>query len=275
MVDQAPGERLVGMQEAAGQRELLRAVQADEPRQAHRAAPAGQQPDLGMRVGEAGLCRCDEQVAGQRDFQATGHGQTVDRADDGARKATQRMNRVVVVGTRRQLIRDGPLFEVHASGEGATGAGEDQHSHGGISLERRNRCDQLATQFVRQRVELVGPIQRERRKAVVTASDRYRAVAADHAGSSCPLDISANNGRGEFFSSMPTSARIAVRSNPSTCSAVCGASLSRCASSQPNRSPMVRLPSSRSASSSAMGTDCGTAPVGSGDRLEAGMRHRA
>ena len=42
---------------------------------------------------------------------------------------------------------------------------------------------------------------------------------------SVPLDISANNGRGAFLSSMSTSARIAWRSRASACAAVSGASV--------------------------------------------------
>ena len=74
-------ERLVGVEEVAGEAHLPGPAHADGLGQQHGEAPARHDPDPGVGVAEAGPLGRDEEVAGQGQLEAAGDGDAVDRAD--------------------------------------------------------------------------------------------------------------------------------------------------------------------------------------------------
>lgn len=57
-------------------------MRADEAGESDGQTPTGDHADLGVSVGETSLVRCDQEVAREGDFEATGDGRSVDGADD-------------------------------------------------------------------------------------------------------------------------------------------------------------------------------------------------
>src|SRR5205823_2638577 len=84
----------LGAQKVSGERELLRAHDADQARQLLAEPPAGEHADARVRIGETRVARCDEHVAGERDLEAAGDRYAVDCADDRLRARLHRADQV-------------------------------------------------------------------------------------------------------------------------------------------------------------------------------------
>ena len=83
VVHQAPGERGRRVDEVAGDAHLLGPADPHGHGQADGEPVARQDPDPGVRVGEAGPLRRHEEVAAQRQLETAGDAGAVDRPDDG------------------------------------------------------------------------------------------------------------------------------------------------------------------------------------------------
>ena len=121
-IDQTPGAGGLRVEEVAGQRQFLGAVDPDQAGQPLRKTPAGHHANSCMSVREAGLGRGDEEVAHQRKFEPAGDGESVDRANDrlvhlgeGVAEIS-RADRGPGVGFAAEFL------EVETDGERATGA---------------------------------------------------------------------------------------------------------------------------------------------------------
>ena len=106
---------------------------ADGLGQEHREAPARHDADPRVGVGEPGPFGGDEEVAVQRELEAAGDGDAVDRADDRLvhQPGTDRAGRAAcaAVGAPRRggSARRAELLQVEARAERGVGAGEDDH----------------------------------------------------------------------------------------------------------------------------------------------------
>ena len=80
-VDEAELERFLGEDRVADQVHLERLVGADEPRQALRAAEAGDDAELDLRLAEQRRARGDAHVAGHRQLAAAAEREPVDGRD--------------------------------------------------------------------------------------------------------------------------------------------------------------------------------------------------
>ena len=81
VVDEADAQRLLRVDEVAGEAHLARAAHADRLDEQDRAAPARLQADAGVGVAEQRALGGDEEVAVERDLQAAGDRRPVDRPD--------------------------------------------------------------------------------------------------------------------------------------------------------------------------------------------------
>src|SRR5581483_10411811 len=71
------------------------------------------------------------------------------------------MQRDAIAGDREGRARMLGGSEIVAGAEGAAGAADDQHARRGLGLESVHRGLELAQQLLRQRVELLGTIERK------------------------------------------------------------------------------------------------------------------
>jgi hypothetical protein len=124
-----------------------------------------------VRVGETRIGRRDQHITSQRDLDAAGDGQPVDRTDHGAAEALQRRDDIVLVRAGGGYARRVPLVEIEPHREGTASAGQYQHPDLRFGLERIDRACNLLAHPDRQRIELVGAVQHQRREALVRSLD--------------------------------------------------------------------------------------------------------
>ena len=134
--------RLGGVDDAAGEDQVQRAPEPDDPRQPLRAAV--DQRDAPAPLGEAELRpgRRDPQVAPQRELEAAGQAPALDRGDRRLRRRQPReperaLGRLQARGERLDRLQVGARAEAHAAG-----AGDDEHARVVVGLERAERLEQ-------------------------------------------------------------------------------------------------------------------------------------
>ena len=106
-VTQAHGQRLVGVDEPAGEDQVQRAAHADDARQALRAAVDQRHAPAALGEAERRALGGDPQVAPQRELEAAGQAPAGDRGDRrlGRRQAGEAQRPVGVVEARRRRSR--------------------------------------------------------------------------------------------------------------------------------------------------------------------------
>ena len=143
---------------------------SDQPWQEPRRAAVGHQPDPPEREHEARPLRRDAQVAGERERRPGPGRDAVDRADDRlGQRAHRPDDRVVALADldrERGRVGFEPFLEVLAGTERPAGAGQHDRPHGPVPPDRPERGEQLGLHRDRQRVERLGPIERDGRDAV-------------------------------------------------------------------------------------------------------------
>ena len=112
-----------------------------------------------MGVGEARLRGRDQEVAGERDLEAAGHRDAVDRADHGLPERPEQLRRV---GDRPALaVRIAHLLQIEAGTEGAAGAGEDDHANFFVVVEVKGGPGEKVAQLLGEGVQHARAVQRE------------------------------------------------------------------------------------------------------------------
>ena len=144
--DEAPRERGRGVDEVTREAHPPGPVDADQLGQADDQPGAGHGADPGVRVGEAGPLRGDQEVTVQRDLQATGDRGAVDGTDD--RRLVRREEPEVrggpALAVHLVLTRLGrQRLEVDAGAEGRVGAGQHHARHVVAAVEVRDGLVQL------------------------------------------------------------------------------------------------------------------------------------
>ena len=166
VVDQAPRQRLLGVDVVAGGAHLPGPANADGLGQHDGQPPAGHDPDPGVGVGEPGLVGGDEEVTAQGHFQPTGHGDAVHGADEGLGVGRERALPGLdhgpdgVVGVA--LATSGGLLEVDAGAERRVGPGEDDHVDPVVGLGLEEVAGQQAEDLGVQGVAGLGPVDGDR-----------------------------------------------------------------------------------------------------------------
>ncbi len=114
-----------------------------------------------MGVGEAGVRGDEEDVAGERHFEAAGDGDTVDGANDGFAEAVEGGDGVVLAfdDGLRVGAAGAEFFEVEAGAESAfAGAGEDGDFHVLVVVEGGESFDQAGADGGGEGVHLRGAV---------------------------------------------------------------------------------------------------------------------
>jgi hypothetical protein len=142
------------------------------PRREHsgkqdRRATAGRQADHRFRLAEHGIVGRDDEVATDGDLAATAVGHSMDRGDDRPAQLPQCVQHAVEDLPLPQplLLRHAlALTQVAADGEGALpGPADDDAAHRDARSHRLQRLDQAGSEFGRDRVVGVRPVQRDDR----------------------------------------------------------------------------------------------------------------
>ena len=118
-----------------------------------------------MGIGEPGVRRGDDEIAGEREFEAGGHGVAIDRCDD---RAFEGRDGVAHVLTDGALVEAGgprgtaaQFLEVHAGAEGPSRAGDDRDADLRIGLQLPKRLTEPEAQLGRQRIHRLGSVERD------------------------------------------------------------------------------------------------------------------
>src|SRR5512145_2354051 len=108
----------------------------------------------------------DAQVAADGEVEAAREGRTVHRRDQRQREAQQRVVEAIArlpeaLGERGIPGGGAELREVEARREDVAGAGDDRAAERGIARQLRERLRDLVAQGDRERVLLLGPVERD------------------------------------------------------------------------------------------------------------------
>ncbi len=166
MVGQPEFDGALGGDPGAGQRVLLGQQQADVQRPGQRAAVGGHQPNLHMRVGQVGVFGDVDDVAQRDQAAAQSDGRAVDRrhhrhpapghAQHDLASVSDRLG--PQVGVARQFVEIG---EVAAGRERPAGTGYHRGAGTAVVAHPLPQLRQPVVQVVVDRVERVGPVQRD------------------------------------------------------------------------------------------------------------------
>ena len=161
------------LDEIGGPQELERLRGADEARQEVRVAVARHQAHAHVARGEAGRLCGHAHVAHHAHAHAGADREPVDHRDDRFVHRFQRLRHSVnalpeaVLPLQRARLTLPHASHVAARAEGAPGARHDDHVHVVVGLGLAERLGPRVDHRARERVELVGPIQRQRRDLVL------------------------------------------------------------------------------------------------------------
>ena len=153
LVGEPDPQRLVGLDLAAGEAQLLGPARADQPGQALRAAPAGDDAEQDLRLPEHRALAGDPVVARQRQLAAAAERVAGDGGDHDARDGRDRVERPVDRGAdRRGLVGAAELGDVGAGGEDLLPAGHHDRAGriggegiGGLVQPGQHRADSAFT----------------------------------------------------------------------------------------------------------------------------------
>ena len=175
LVDETDLGGLEGSDDARGQHEFERLRHADETRQQVGAPEAGEQPELREREAQLRALRGDPEVARQHHRHADADRRPIDRCDHRLRERDEverKLAEEVLLSEPRAAGRRGAglvrlqLLEIDAGAERAAGPGPDDGADGCVLATAREGGDHLVAHRQRVRVQLLRPMQRDRRHAV-------------------------------------------------------------------------------------------------------------
>ena len=151
LVDDAEPVRLLGRDVAAGDDHVERRLRPDQPRQALRAAGAGQDADLHLGQPDPGARHGDPVMAGERGFEPAAQRIAVDRGDD---RLVALVHHIVMAAAGRRRRRT--LAELPDIGPGDKAAARaDQHHRldRGVGVALVERRDDALRHAGRHRVD--------------------------------------------------------------------------------------------------------------------------
>ena len=166
---QAAAFGLLGVDGAAGEDQVHRLGLADRAGQPLRAAHAGQHAELDLGLTELRGVGGDQQVAHHRQLTAAAERVARDRRDGGCAGGGELGPRREEVGGENVCERQfGHLLDVRARREGLLVAGDDDRADARIVVEFGCGRGDFVHHLTVERIERLGPVQRDGADAVVT-----------------------------------------------------------------------------------------------------------
>ena len=151
LVDDAEPVRLLGRDVAAGDDHVERRFRADQPRQALRAAGAGQDADLHLGQTDLGARHRDPVMAGERGFEPAAQRIAMDRGDH---RLVALVHHVVVAAAGRRRRRPpAELADIGAGDKAASGADQHHRLDRWVGVALVERRDDALRHARRQRVD--------------------------------------------------------------------------------------------------------------------------
>ncbi len=187
--DEAGALGFGGVHHAAGQHHLHRLGLADEAGQALRAAGAGDDAELDLRLAELRRVGGEDEVAHHRQFAAAAQREAGDRRDHRlarARDVLPARDEVAEEDVGEGLVLH--LLDVGAGGEGLLRAGEHHGADRRIGLEALERLVEVVDQRAVQRVERLRPVETDEADAAVSLDEN---VGVGHRRA--PLEVTAKH----------------------------------------------------------------------------------
>ena len=206
-VDDPDRVRALGGDRVAGERQLHREVVRDPLREPDQRAGGGDQPALDLRDADLRVARRDDQVAGERDLEAAGDREALDRRDD------RLLRRPLRDAREAAALRVGPLagherLQVHPGAERAAGAREDRHAQVVVAVEAVQRGGHALGHRRVDGVAGLGAVERDLEDAVARLGEDGLAAHA-------PNSVSAGS-RSPRSSARSTSTQRSPRASAST-----------------------------------------------------------
>ncbi len=162
-------------------------VGADQPGQAHAAAPAGDDTELGLGQADLGVRRHHTEVGGQHHLTAATEGQAVDRADSGEGKVLETIEDTVdllehALDLRLVLAEHGvKLGDVGTDDKGVLGTFQHQALDAALAAYRVQRFAQLLDHRARELVDrFILQVEGQGGDIVAIASHRNGVALIDH-----------------------------------------------------------------------------------------------
>ena len=166
LVDQTPLERSLGVKKRARQAELLGAANTDGLGQHDREAPAGEQANAGVGIGEAGTIGGDEEIASECDLESACDRSAVDGTDHWF---AMRWNGSAIwrwgIGFAPTLA-GAELAQIEARAKRRIGSGEDDGVHVVVVVAPRDRRWKRRGKLGVERVARIGTIEGDGGNAV-------------------------------------------------------------------------------------------------------------
>ena len=170
--DEPGALRLVRVEEAAGEDHVHRLRLADRAREPLRPARARDDPEPRLRLAEPRRLGRDDQVAAHRELVPAAETKAGDGTDERRPEPADRIPALhppriehVHCGRVRQLA------DVRAGRERPLVAGEDDAANRLVAVQLLEPCDELLHERLRERVQLLGPVQPDDRDRVVLLDD--------------------------------------------------------------------------------------------------------
>src|SRR5262249_6994293 len=147
-------------EEAAAEDDVHRGGLSDRARESLRAARARDDPEGGLRLAEARGLGCNDQIARQRELAPAAEAVAGDGCDERRPEVPERvppLDASGVIELERAAARE--LADVGAGRERTLGAAEHDAADRLVAVEALQLRHELVHQLVRQRVELLRPVQ--------------------------------------------------------------------------------------------------------------------
>ena len=188
--DQPPRPRRRGVDVVAGEAHPPRPVDADQLGQPDRHAATGHDAHTGVRVGEAGPLRGDEEVAAHGELEPAGDGRAVDGADHGGprgaagSRSVRRLALALLLDRAGSVASDLRSMPAQKAGSAPVSTMQPTSSRASSSVMAASSS---RVELGRDGVARLGPVQRDRRHTSSTSTSTSISVPPRHVAGPCAI----------------------------------------------------------------------------------------
>src|SRR5271156_3644182 len=198
LVGESQFQRRLRVEHVTGHDQLARLVVPDSMRQALSAAESGDEPKVYLGLPEARFVAGDDQIAGERQFEAAAECEAVDGRDDGNRQVLETFHHAMAEAREIEAV-DRRHFrhrrDIRARDEGLVAGSRDyKHAHRRVVPHLANDARYFLEHLAIERVQRIGPVHGERRNRSFIENYIFKI----HTSNSAPRAFNVNPSRGSL-----------------------------------------------------------------------------